>query len=272
MRSAISSSARSSVPNNRRPRGFIARHLTLLSVLLVLCAGSLAINIGSLSTSAGGRNTARAVKGTQPRSLAEQKKSTKSPCPTITPRCTPWVSRSNSRNAGMLLVSGRSRAATKKLRTGNWQQTLNDNRDAFMKDFVTRAEFTGRYPTTDTPTQYVDKLYQHAGLSPATPAERQAAIDEFAGAGTAAEPGARGRALFDVTQNPAFQEREANPSSVQMEYFGYLRRNPNDAPDGNFAGFNFWLSKLNADGGDYIKAQMVRSFIISSEYRGRFGQ
>lgn len=54
-----------------------------------------------------------------------------------------------------------------------------------------------------------------------------------------------------------------------MQYFGYLRRNPNDAPDFNFAGFNFWLNKLNQYG-NYIDAEMVKSFIVSTEYRGRF--
>jgi hypothetical protein len=39
---------------------------------------------------------------------------------------------------------------------------------------------------------------------------------------------------------------------VLMQYFGYLRRNPDDAPDGNFNGYNFWLNKLNVFGGDYI--------------------
>jgi hypothetical protein len=58
---------------------------------------------------------------------------------------------------------------------------------------------------------------------------------------------------------------------VLMQYFGYLRRNPDDAPDGNFNGCNFWLTKLNAFGGDYIASEMVRSFILSSEYRKRFG-
>jgi hypothetical protein len=42
-----------------------------------------------------------------------------------------------------------------------------------------RAEFVGLYPTTDTPTQYVDKLYAHAGVSPGTPQERTDAIGEF---------------------------------------------------------------------------------------------
>jgi hypothetical protein len=48
---------------------------------------------------------------------------------------------------------------------GNWQQVLDANRLAFMTEFVTRPEFVALYPTTDTPTQYVDKLYQHAKLT-----------------------------------------------------------------------------------------------------------
>lgn len=56
-----------------------------------------------------------------------------------------------------------------------------------------------------------------------------------------------------------------------MEYFGYLRRNPNDPPDGNFAGYDFWVNKLNNAGGNYITSDMVKALITSSEYRGRFG-
>jgi hypothetical protein len=57
-----------------------------------------------------------------------------------------------------------------------------------------------------------------------------------------------------------------------MEYFGYLRRNPDDAPDSDFAGYNFWLSKLNQFGGDFARAEMVKAFIFSEEYGRRFGQ
>jgi hypothetical protein len=153
---------------------------------------------------------------------------------------------------------------------GNWQQTLNDNRDAFMKDFVTRAEFVGLYPMTDTPAQYVDKLYLHAGITPAS-SERASAIAEFGSATTAVDAGSRGRALLDVTQDAAFQQREMNRSFVQMEYFGYLRRNPNDAPDGDFVGYNFWLAKLNQFNGNFVNAEMVKAFITSDEYRRRFG-
>lgn len=153
----------------------------------------------------------------------------------------------------------------------NWQQNLNNNRDAFMKDFVMRAEFVGLYPTLDTPAQYVDKLYLHAGITPTTN-ERASAIAEFGTATAAADSEARGRALLDITQSDGFQSREMNRSFVQMEYFGYLRRNPNDAPDGNFAGYDFWLSKLNASGGDFTTCEMVKAFLNSSEYRARFGQ
>jgi len=56
-----------------------------------------------------------------------------------------------------------------------------------------------------------------------------------------------------------------------MQYFGYLRRNPNEAPDGDFSGYTFWLDKLNVFNGNYIAAEMVKAFISSDEYRHRFG-
>jgi hypothetical protein len=69
-----------------------------------------------------------------------------------------------------------------------------------------------------------------------------------------------------------------------MQYYGYLRRNPDDAPDNNFNGYDFWLAKLNSftlpgeDARDEAvalarvrRAEMVRAFIESAEYRERFG-
>ena len=150
------------------------------------------------------------------------------------------------------------------------QAQLDANKTAFLNDFVTRAEYVGLYPTVDTPGQYVDKLYLHAAITP-TPTERNNAVAEFGAAVTAADPGARGRVLQRVTQNTTFQQREFNPSFVQMEYLGYLRRNPNDPPDGNFTGFNFWLNKMNQFNGNFVNAEMVKAFISSGEYRRRFG-
>ena len=64
---------------------------------------------------------------------------------------------------------------------------------------------------------------------------------------------------------------EFNRAFVLMQYFGYLRRNPNELPDINFDGYNFWLDKLNTFGGDFMKAEMVKAVIESNEYRQRFG-
>jgi uncharacterized protein DUF4214 len=50
-----------------------------------------------------------------------------------------------------------------------------------------------------------------------------------------------------------------------LEYLGYLWRRPDEG------GFNFWLNKLNEFNGNYIAAEMLKAFIVSSEYRGRFG-
>ena len=63
-----------------------------------------------------------------------------------------------------------------------------------------------------------------------------------------------------------------NDSFVLMQYFGYLRRNPDDAQDTDYSGYDFWLTKLNQFNGNYINAEMVKAFITSSEYRQRFGQ
>jgi hypothetical protein len=74
-----------------------------------------------------------------------------------------------------------------------------------------------------------------------------------------------------VTETQSLYDREFNRAFVLMQYFGYLRRNPNDPPDADLAGLNFWLGKLNQSNGNYITSEMVRSFLVSTEYRGRFG-
>ena len=154
---------------------------------------------------------------------------------------------------------------------GSWQTTLDANRLAFMQDFVMRTEFVGLYPTTDTPTQYINKLYGHALSRSPSATELSDALSLFGSATTASDPTARGEALLKVTQASDFVSREIPRAFVQIEYFGYLRRNPNDPPDGNFNGYNFWLTKLNQFNGDFLAAEMVKAFITSSEYRQRFG-
>jgi uncharacterized protein (TIGR03118 family) len=75
----------------------------------------------------------------------------------------------------------------------------------------------------------------------------------------------RASVLRKVAEFPYLNQRELNSAFVLMEYFGYLRRDPDTA------GFNFWLDKLNSFNGNFLDAEMVRAFIESFEYRQRFG-
>ena len=147
---------------------------------------------------------------------------------------------------------------------------LNSNKDAFVTDFVQRARFAQAYPTTLTPTQFINQLFVNAEVTP-TPSQLAAAIGEFGPANNTADLAARARAFRRVVENPAFTGVEFNRAFVLMEYFGYLRRNPNDAPDADYTGYDFWLTKLNQFNGNYINAEMVKAFIWSTEYRQRFG-
>jgi hypothetical protein len=143
---------------------------------------------------------------------------------------------------------------------GAWQAQLEANKQAYFNEFVTRAAFTGAYPSGMTAAQFVDALNANAGFT-LSGAERDQLVFELS-------TGAKSRAqvLRAVAENGAFTATQNNPGFVTMEYFGYLRRDP-DPP-----GFNNWLSKLNSFNGDYRAAEMVRAFIESLEYRSRFGQ
>jgi hypothetical protein len=152
------------------------------------------------------------------------------------------------------------------------EQQLEANKVAYALDFVSRSRFTTAYPTTLTPTQFVDALFANAGVTPSA-ADRNAAIGEFSGAGNTVDTAARGRALRRVAENSILNQQEKNRAFVLMQYFGYMRRNPNDPPEANldFGGYNFWLGKLNQFNGNFVDAEMVKAFIVSGEYRQRFG-
>jgi Tol biopolymer transport system component len=151
-----------------------------------------------------------------------------------------------------------------------WEQVLENNKQAFAAEFVQRARFASAFPPSMTPAEFVDTLFANAGVIPSE-GERSGAINEFAFAPTSADFAARARALRHVAENSTLAQKEFNRAFVLMQYFGYLRRNPNDAPDGNFDGYNFWLNKLNSFNGNYLNAEMVKAFILSGEYRHRFG-
>ena len=143
---------------------------------------------------------------------------------------------------------------------------LDANKAAYVTQIVSSSAFITAFPTSQTASQFVSALFTSAGVSP-TAAETNAAIAAFGAGGTSG----RAAALQSVADSNSVRTADFNTSFVLMEYYGYLRRNPTDPPDGNDAGYQFWLNKLNAFGGNFINAEMVKAFITSAEYRQRFG-
>ena len=126
----------------------------------------------------------------------------------------------------------------------------------FTNRFVQRPAFLVEYPTTMTNAQFVNKLFDTANLTPYL-AERQAEIDAMNTQGRT-----RTQVLLNVIDIQAFKDREFNPSFVLMQYFGYLRRDPDQG------GYDFWLNVLNQQP---VNARgMVCAFITSTEYQERF--
>jgi sugar lactone lactonase YvrE len=157
------------------------------------------------------------------------------------------------------------------------EQLLETNKQSFFLRFVQRPAFLAptAYPLTLTATEFVDKLNGNTldplnpGAGPAlTPDQRQALIDQLALDATS--PALRAQVLRSIAENAVFTQRQFNKAFVLMQYFGYLRRNPSDTPDTDFTGYNFWLAKLIEFNGNFVRAEMVKAFISSVEYRGRF--
>lgn len=153
---------------------------------------------------------------------------------------------------------------------GDWEQILENNKQRFTAEFVQRSRFANAYPTTLTPGQFVNQLFLNAGVTPSD-TDRNAAINEFGGAPNTSDVVARARALRRVAENSTLTQQEFNRAFVLMQYFGYLRRNPDDPQDTDHAGFEFWLNKLTQFNGNFVDAEMVKAFISSTEYRQRFG-
>ena len=121
-----------------------------------------------------------------------------------------------------------------------------------------------------TPAQFVDALNTNAG-NVLSSTEQTTAINLFGGAGNTSNTTARAQALRQVAEDQDLVNAEFNRAFVLMQYFGYLRRNPNDPQDTNYTGYDFWLTKLNQFNGNFQNAEMVKAFISSIEYKGRFG-
>jgi glucose/arabinose dehydrogenase len=143
-------------------------------------------------------------------------------------------------------------------RTG-WENQLETNKQAFLNAWVLRSAFVSAYGSlSDDP--YVDTLISHTGVT-FTSGERNALVNSLVN-----HTATRAQVLRQIAEDSRFKALKFNETFVMMEYFGYLRRDP-DA-----GGFQFWLDKLNQFNGNFEQADMVKAFIVSGEYRARFPQ
>jgi cytochrome c peroxidase len=142
---------------------------------------------------------------------------------------------------------------------GDWRGRLDLNKQAYAERVVAGAEFIARFPEAQTAVQYVSALYASAGVAP-TQGETDEAVLAFGAGGTTG----RAAALRKVAESGSLTRAEFDPAFVLMEYFGYLRRDPDEA------GYQFWLGKLNQFNGNFVEAEMVKAFLSSDEYRARF--
>jgi hypothetical protein len=145
-----------------------------------------------------------------------------------------------------------------------WQEALETNKQTFIAAFVQRQRFTNAFNAT-TNEQFVDTLNGNAG-NPLSASERDALLADLNNSVKT-----RAQVLRAVAEDPTLVTAESNRAFVLMQFFGYLRRNPDDPQDTDYSGYDFWLTKLNEFGGNFQQAEMVKAFINSTEYRQRFG-
>jgi serine protease AprX len=139
---------------------------------------------------------------------------------------------------------------------GGWPDQLEANKQAFVAGWVQRPAFREVYDGLANDA-FVDALISHTGGG--FNGNRDALVGGLTG-GTLT----RAAVLRQVVEKEGFTQAKSNQMFVMMEYFGYLRRDPDES------GYQFWLNKLNQFGGNFEQAEMVKAFIVSGEYRARF--
>ena len=128
------------------------------------------------------------------------------------------------------------------------------SKQAYTDAWLQRSEFKGRYDNLSN-TAYVNALEANAEVSVSN---KQALIDALNGGQMN-----RGQVLRNIVESQAVADRFFNRAFVSMQYFGYLRRDPDTI------GFQNWLDTLNADPSNF--RHMIFGFLFSTEYRQRFG-
>ena len=136
---------------------------------------------------------------------------------------------------------------------GSTPQEVEAKRVEFMNSFVSRTEFRSLYDGL-TNEAYVDRLLQTAGVSLSNRSDLVASLNN--------NTLTRAQVLRQIVESREVARKEYNGAFVAMQYFGYLRRDPEEK------GYQDWLNTINANPNDY--RNMVNGFVNSTEYRNRF--
>jgi len=125
---------------------------------------------------------------------------------------------------------------------------------AYTDQFAQRHEFLIRYSGTSNST-YVNALEQNAEITLTNKADLIAALN--------ANQKTRAQVLREIVESKAVEDKFFIRAFVAMQYFGYLRRDPDTI------GYNNWVTTLTNDPSNF--RHMIFGFLFSNEYRGRFG-
>lgn len=136
------------------------------------------------------------------------------------------------------------------------EQEKEANKAAFVNEFMSRGEFEVMYLFLSEPASYVNALLQTLGL-PNHP--NKGAWITGLNNGTMT----RAQVLRSMVESAQVYNKYYNEAFVVMQYFGYLRRDPDIL-------YLEWIKTMNRTGGDY--RSMINGFVNSAEYRQRFGQ
>lgn len=141
---------------------------------------------------------------------------------------------------------------------------LQAGRRAFARAFVLRPEFLQKYWISQNADQFVSLLLEEVLDVSAVDlsSERTTLAALYDGTGAR-----RAEIIQRIADNPSFARSEYSRAFVLMQYFGYLRREPDEE------GYNFWLNSLNTRMSTDPTAHraLVCAFITSAEFQSRFG-
>jgi hypothetical protein len=135
------------------------------------------------------------------------------------------------------------------------QSKFDNNLRAFSRAWVERPKFVALYKEV-TNERFVDELVTRAGIA-LEPAERLDLFDKLDN-----KTATRADTLLTLVNNQKFIEKEENRSLVLLHYFGYLHRNPDELPDKDLTGFNFWLKEVESS---RDPGRLARGFRASGE-------